>query len=213
MKTCSCYRQWKPRIVMTDKPVAVAAERNAEPILEALRREFRHCADVLEIGSGTGQHAAAFAAGLPHLDWQTSDLDENHAAIRAWTASVSNVRAPLSIDVRDAVLPPASYDAVYSSNTAHIMSFEAVVDMMRLVAQTLRSGGLFCLYGPFRKDGAFNTTSNERFNSSLRSRNPQMGLRDLEAIDELAEAGGLRRSSLYAMPSNNLLSVWRKTHE
>lgn len=198
---------------MTDKPVAFAAERNAEPILEALQLELRHCADVLEIGSGTGQHAATFATSLQHLNWQASDLDENHAAICAWTAGVSNLRAPLSIDVRDAVLPPASYDAVYSSNTAHIMSFEAVVDMMRLVAETLRSGGLFCLYGPFRKDSAFSTTSNERFDSSLRNRDPEMGLRDLETLDELAKAGGLRRTSLYAMPSNNMLAVWRKTSE
>lgn len=197
---------------MPDKPFATAAERNAASILEVLRQEFRDCSEVLEIGSGTGQHAVMFAAALDHLDWQTSDLEENHAAIRAWIADagLSNLQPPLKLDVRTAVLMDDSYDGVFSSNTAHIMHFDAVVDMFGLVGRLLRPCGMFCLYGPFKAGGRYNTDSNEQFDRSLRSRDGEMGLRNLEALDALGARNGLERSALFAMPSNNLLAVWRK---
>ena len=197
---------------MPEKPYAESAERNAEPILEVLRHEFRACTNVLEIGSGTGQHAVRFAAELDHLQWQTSDLDENHEDIRAWVADagLANVRAPLSLDVTTAEVAPASYDAVYSSNTAHIMSFDAVAEMFALVSKALRPAGVFCLYGPFCRAGRFNTASNAEFDASLRARHPRMGIRDLDALDELGARHGLQRMSLYAVPSNNLIAVWKK---
>lgn len=197
---------------MAERISAPAAEANAAPILEVLRHEFRDCREVLEIGSGTGQHAVAFASALGHLDWQTSDLDENHAPIAAWIADagLANVRAPLSVDVRTADLPKAAYDAAYSSNTAHIMSMEAVLDMFALVGRALRPGGVFCLYGPFTREGRFNTASNEQFDRQLRARNPAMGLRDLEELDGQGQRHGLDCEKLYAMPANNLLVVWRK---
>ncbi len=197
---------------MHDRPYAESAQRNAEPILEILRHEFRDRSEVLEIGSGTGQHAVRFASELEHLKWQTSDLDENHAGISAWVADarLPNVRAPISLDVMTADLS-SSYDAVYSSNTAHIMSFDAVVRMFALVANVLQPEGVFCLYGPFRRFGEFNTESNAQFDANLRSRDPAMGIRDLEELDELGAMHGLRRTSLYAVPSNNLVAVWRKT--
>lgn len=197
---------------MTERAFAQAAVKNAAPILEVLRREFRDCTEVLELGSGTGQHAVTFAADLDHLQWQTSDLDENHAVIEAWIADagVMNIRAPLSVDVRTADLPPDAYDGVYSSNTAHIMSADAVRDMLLLVARALRPGGIFCLYGPFSKGGRFNTASNERFDQQLRRQDPDMGLRDLLVLEEQAARHGLGRERLYAMPANNLLAVWRK---
>ncbi len=166
---------------------------------------------MLEIGSGTGQHAVHFASRLGHLHWQTSDLDENHAGIIAWLAEagLANVLAPISLDVSRASIS-ARYDAVYSANTAHIMSFDAVIKMLALVGRVLRMGGVFCLYGPFRHFGQFNTSSNARFDASLRSRHAAMGIRDLEDLDRACAEHGLRRSSLYAVPSNNLVVVWQK---
>ncbi len=197
---------------MPDKPYAGAAERNAPAILEVLRDEFRHCREVLEIGSGTGQHAVRFAGELAHLQWQTSDLDENHDGIRAWVteAALANVFEPLSLDIASADLAEAAWDAVYSCNTAHIMSFEAVIRLFLEVGKTLRPGGVFCLYGPFRVAGQFNTPSNAEFDSSLRDRDPAMGIRDIEDLDALGYKQGLRRHGLYAMPANNLVVVWKK---
>ncbi len=200
---------------MTEKPIAPHTGRNTEPILDVLRNEFRQANSVLEIGSGTGQHAVVFAAELGHLDWQTSDLDQNHAGIRAWLADAAlpNLREPLSLDVRTAVLGEKTFDAVFSANTAHIMSIAAVEKMFVLVAGTLRSGCVFCLYGPFRQDGEFNTSSNAKFHKSLRSQDSAMGIRHLEELDQFAATGRMRRKRLYAMPSNNLIAVWQKSGE
>ena len=198
---------------MPEKPHAEYAQRNAGPILEVLRHELEGHSDVLEIGSGTGQHATRFAAELIDVEWQTSDLDDNHEGIRSWIADAAlpNVHAPLSLDVTKAELAGASYDAVYSSNTAHIMSQGAVDAMFRLVGRVLRPHGVFVLYGPFRRAGRFNTQSNADFDASLRSRDPAMGIRDLDALDNLGAENGLQRVNLYAVPSNNLVAVWQKT--
>lgn len=198
---------------MRERPHAEHAERNAAPVLEILRHEFRDCRDVLEIGSGTGQHAIRFAAELEHLHWQTSDLVENHEGIRAWIADsgLPNVGTPLSLDVTTADVPRASYDAVYSSNTAHIMGFDAVIRMFALVGKALRPEGLFSLYGPFRRAGEFNAPSNAAFDTDLKSRDPAMGIRDLEALEGLGAEHDLQRTSVYAVPSNNLVVIWQKT--
>ena len=197
---------------MPEKPFAEYAARNAAPILEVLRREFRDHSHVLEIGSGTGQHAVVFGAELPRLRWQTSDLDENHEGIMAWlqSAGLDNVEVPLSVDVRTATLDASTYDAAFSSNTAHIMDIDAVEKMFRLVGSALQPGGVFCLYGPFRVGGRFNTSSNEAFDENLRHRDPVMGIRDLEQLDEFASSAGMSRQRLYAVPSNNYVAVWQK---
>jgi cyclopropane fatty-acyl-phospholipid synthase-like methyltransferase len=198
---------------MTEKPCAESAARNAAPILEILKREFRDSRHVLEIGSGTGQHAVTFAAALDHLRWQTSDLDENHTGINAWieASRLGNVMSPLSMDVRTAKVDAGTYDAVYSANTAHIMGIDAVEYMYSLVGTALRDGGVFCLYGPFRRDGQFNTQSNADFDVDLRGRDPAMGIRDLEVLDRFAEVNGLQRQRCYAVPSNNNVVIWQKT--
>ena len=200
---------------MTERPFAEYAQRNGPPILEVLRREFCDATDVLEIGSGTGQHAVTFAAALPSLRWQTSDLDDNHAGINAWidAGGVETVLRPLSLDVRTGSAGVASYDAAFSANTAHIMGMDAVRRMFSVVGDALRANGVFCLYGPFRVRGKFNTESNQLFDASLRRRDPQMGIRDLEALDELGASCGLERRRLYAMPSNNYLGVWARTRQ
>lgn len=197
---------------MTDKPFAESAARNAGPILAVLQTELRRCRDVLEIGSGTGQHAVVFAQAMPHLVWQTSDLAEHHAGINAWLAhaALDNVLAPLELDVRRVSLAPASFDAVYSANTAHIMSIAAVQRMFSLVGDVLRADGVFCLYGPFRIGGTFTTGSNEAFDRGLRQRSSEMGIRDIETLDEFGTEGGLHRQAFYALPSNNCLAIWTR---
>ena len=197
---------------MAEKPFSEYAERNAAPILEILKREFRDSSQVLEIGSGTGQHAVAFARKLRHLYWQTSDMDANHAGISAWVAhaGIENLGAPVSLDVRTAQVDENAYDAAFSSNTAHIMSIDAVEKMFTLLGRALRDGGVFCLYGPFQRNGAFNTQSNADFDASLRQRDPAMGIRDIERLDEFAYAAGMRRQRMYAVPSNNNVAVWHR---
>lgn len=197
---------------MSAKPFAPATDRNRLPILEVLRREFADVSSVLEIGSGTGQHAVCFAQAMPQLDWQPSDLEEHHTGMQAWLdeAALPNVRAPLLLDVLVADMPPASHDAVFSANTAHIMSFDAVRKMFELVGRVLSSGGLFCLYGPFRRNGEFNTPSNANFDDQLRRNDPDMGVRDLEDLDRLGQENGLERRRIYAMPANNHMVVWEK---
>lgn len=197
---------------MIEKPYAEATARNSEAILGAIREEFRGLESILEIGSGTGQHAVYFCQSLDHVVWQTSDVPGNHGGIGAWIADASlpNVLEPLTLDVLDAELPRESYDGVFSANTAHIMNPDAVQKMFTLVAAVLQDNGVFVLYGPFRQGGRFNAASNADFHRSLRQRDPGMGIRHLEELDGLAQCGGMRRKRLYAMPANNNLAVWVK---
>lgn len=193
-------------------PDAPATVRNREPILAVLQDEFRDCLHVLEIGSGTGQHAVYFGEHMPGVRWQTSDRRENHADIRAWLAqaALDNVLPPLALDVVTDPDPAGNYDAVFSANTAHIMGIDAVVALFALVGRLLPPGAPFCLYGPFRIDGNFTSPSNADFDASLRDRDPAMGIRDLEYLDELGDAAGLSRDALIAMPANNFIATWRK---
>jgi len=197
---------------MSQKPFAAATERNSLPILDVIHHEFEGVSSVLEIGSGTGQHAVSFGKALSHLVWQTSELAENHAGIALWLdeAGLPNVRMPIELDVMTAEVAPQSYDAVYSANTAHIMSFPAVVKMFSLISRALRDDGVFCLYGPFKQGGEFSTQSNADFDNSLRERNSEMGIRDIETLDKLGTSEGMVRERLYAMPANNCLVTWVK---
>jgi cyclopropane fatty-acyl-phospholipid synthase-like methyltransferase len=199
---------------MPEKPNAPATGRNQEVILQVLQDEFCDAKSVLEIGSGTGQHAVFFAGALPHLVWQSSDREINHDGIKAWIddAGLENLLLPLALDVEDTEKLNETFDAVFSANTAHIMSFQAVKYMFRLVGSCLTKEGAFCLYGPFNQDGAFSSPSNEKFDASLKAQDGSMGIRDLEDLDALAEANGMRRVRLYAMPANNNIAVWQKDH-
>jgi cyclopropane fatty-acyl-phospholipid synthase-like methyltransferase len=197
---------------MTDKPDAPATDRNRESILEVLRVEFEHSRSVLEIGSGTGQHAIFFGREFPSIYWQTSDRRENHDGINAWISdsTLRNVGRPLDLDVERVRDVPGEYDAVFSANTAHIMNFEAVKCMFKIVGISLPPTGRFCLYGPFKLNGAFTSESNSRFDESLKARDPRMGIRDLEALHALALDNSLKHERSYAMPANNMLIVWSK---
>lgn len=196
---------------MIDRPDAPATGRNRIAILEVLRKEFAGSDSVLEIGSGTGQHAVFFAQALPDLVWQTSDRLENHAGIVAWIkySGVANVIDPLELDVLNSPRLTRNYAAVFSANTAHIMSYEAVTAMFGVVAGCLQDDGVFCLYGPFNEAGKFTSASNEAFDKSLKSQNPEMGIRNTEDLEQMATLAGLSRQRTYAMPANNQLLVWR----
>lgn len=194
------------------KPYAPASERNSKPILAVLQHELQGASSVLEIGSGTGQHAACFAPALSHLTWQPTDLAEHLPGIRAWIAdaAATNILEPFALDVRDDVETPGLFDAMFSANTAHIMHFPAVERLFALAGRVLGRKGVFCLYGPFRLQGEFSTRSNAEFHRSLRQQDPGMGIRDLEAVDSLAVQHGLEPRRCYALPANNLLRVWRR---
>jgi cyclopropane fatty-acyl-phospholipid synthase-like methyltransferase len=195
-----------------DKPFAPACERNREPILAVLRPALAPCRRVLEVGSGTGQHAVHFAAHLPHLIWQTSDQVHHLAGIRAWLAEagLANTPPPLALDVAGP-WPAGPYDAVFSANTLHIMAWEEVATFFAALPRVLRPGGLVLIYGPFNYGGRFTSPSNAQFDASLRAAAPQRGLRDFEAVDELARRAGLLLVDDHAMPANNRLLAWRRT--
>ncbi len=197
---------------MPERHFAAAAQRNAAPILEVLRHEFTDRTTVLEIGSGTGQHAMTFAGHLTQLQWQPSDVADNCPGIQAWVdeAELDNVMQPLELDVRRDGVGDARFDAAFSANTAHIMDIDAVERMFALLGSALEPGARFCLYGPFRVAGECNTSSNAAFDMSLRQRHASMGIRDLEVLDGFARKAGMRRRRLYAMPSNNFAVLWQK---
>ncbi len=147
------------------------------------------------------------------LTWQTSDLVANHHGINAWLedADLDNVKAPLVLDVEEPLQSDDKFDAVFSANTAHIMSIAAVESMFSTAGRCLIGGGKFCLYGPFNQNGKFTSDSNREFDANLKSQDPAMGIRDLELLDSFAETSGLHRTSLYAMPANNMISIWSKS--
>ena len=200
------------RIRSTAKAFAPACERNKGPILEVLRRVFADAADVIEIGSGTGQHAVAFAAGLPHLVWRTSDLPDSHASIDAWIddAGLDNVERPLALDVVRRPWPLASADGAFSANTAHYMHWPEVEAMFGGAAELLSPGGRFALYGPFACDGRHTSASNAAFDRLLRAHDSRFGVRDIRDLERIAADGAMALEEDVAMPSNNRILVWRK---
>lgn len=197
---------------MMTKPFAEACEQNKDPILAVIEPLLRDCRNVLEIGSGTGQHAVHFAANLPHLLWHTSDMVENHPAILMWLeeAGLPNTRPPLRLDVLRDPWPEMAVDAVYSANTAHIMGWPEVEALFAGVGKLLPQGGLFALYGPFNYGGHYTSESNARFDQWLKMRDPKSGIRDVDDLNRLAAAAGMGLVQDYEMPVNNRTLVWRK---
>ena len=189
-----------------------AAENNKEPIASVLRDVFKDVRHVLEIGSGTGQHAVHFARALPHLTWRPSDLAAILDGIRERLArdGVTNVAPPLPLDVTERPWPALKADGVFAANCPHIMSWAEVEHLFGGIGEVLEAGGTVCLYGPFKYGGAFTTESNARFDTHLKRRDPASGIRDFEAVDALARAQGLRLIRDTAMPANNQLLVWRR---
>jgi cyclopropane fatty-acyl-phospholipid synthase-like methyltransferase len=192
--------------------VSEACERNKRPILAVLREELAASSRVLEVGSGTGQHAVYFAAGLPQLLWQPSELPENLAPLaeRIRREGGANVCAPVALDVQDDPWLVARVDAVFSANTLHIMAWSAVCAFFHGAAAVLSPAGALCVYGPFRFEARHTSDSNAAFDNFLRQRDPASGVRDFEALDAQARAHGLRFSANHALPANNRTLVWRR---
>ena len=201
------------------KPFSQACENNKKPILEVLQQVMpepsHRGARVLEIGSGTGQHAAFFASRLPWLHWQPTDQAHYLPGCRLWVAEAreagaDNLQPPLVLDVLVPQWPVAEVEAAYSANTAHIMSWSAVEAMFHGLGWRLPVNGLFCLYGPFMYRGVHTSESNERFDHHLRHQDPEMGIRDLDALRQLATASGFELAADHSMPANNRTLVWRR---
>lgn len=194
-------------------PFSQACENNKQPILDVLYSALTHSRRVLELGSGTGQHAVHFAPALSWLEWQTSDLPENHPAIKEWLDAhpSSNLKRPLGFDLRQNSWPKGEFDAVFSANTAHIMAWPQVERLISEAGEQLPENGVLALYGPFNYGGKFTSDSNEHFDQMLRERNPDQGIRDFEALDQVAGENGLKLEADHEMPANNRLLVWRKS--
>jgi hypothetical protein len=190
------------------KPFSEACERNRLPILSLLQRIFSASGLVLEIGSGTGQHAAYFAPELPHLIWQPSDVAEHLEDIGLWVEGIPNVRAPIELDV-DQRWPAVPADAVYSANTCHIMSWPQLERMFAGLA-SMSALEVLCLYGPFHYGGKATSDSNACFDAMLRARDPESGVRDFESVAKLAAQARFSLQEDNAMPANNRLLVFRR---
>ena len=197
------------------KPYSAACDNNRQPILEVIEVLFTDCSEVLEIGSGTGQHAVYFAGKLPHLVWRSSDRRENHAGIEAWLsdARLANAPAPLELDVNQAHWPRLNVDAVFCANTIHITGWNSVKAMMAGAGRLLAGNGMLVLYGPFNYNNAYTSESNARFDIWLKQRDPESGIRNFEDVDELANEADLYLRHDYAMPANNRLICWVKQQQ
>ena len=187
-----------------EKPDAPSCERNREPILAVLRQHFADRRRVLEIGSGTGQHAVFFAAALPQLEWQASDRAENLPGI------LPNTPPPIEFDVNGA-WPVQRYDAIFSANTLHIMSWAEDERLFAGLPDIMTADAKLIVYGAFNYGGRFTSESNAAFDAWLKARGAHQGLRDFEAVDALARAAGLRLVEDRPMPSNNRCLVWQRT--
>ena len=193
------------------KPFSPSSESNKAPILAVLEDVLANARRVLEIGSGTGQHAVHFAAAMPEVRWQTSDLADRHPGILAWMsdAKLSNVAPPLTLDVNDLPWRVGPVDAVYSANTAHIMDWTSVCAMFKGAGQVLSASqgqpGQFLLYGPFSYRGEHTSVGNSDFDRQLRAGGQGMGIRDCDDLSALAEVSGLVLKEDYPMPVNNRL--------
>ena len=219
-----------------DKPSSPSCERNQDPILAVLREQFADRHRVLEIGSGTGQHAVHFAAAMPWLMWQCSDVAAHLPGIRVWLdeSALPNTPAPVVLDVAQVSCfnrlwaEDDPFDAVFSANTLHIMGWPEVEAFFSEVDRAFNGArhppsastspalgaghvsGILAVYGPFNNKGAYSSDSNREFDALLKARDPRSGIRDFEAVDALARTAGLRLRENIAMPANNRCLVWQR---
>lgn len=194
------------------KPFAESCEQNKHVIFDIIKHEFSSCETILEIGSGTGQHAVFFASQLLHLKWQPSEQPEYLAGIELWLADYpcNNISAPIALNVSKD-WPATLFDGVFSANTVHFMGWPYVVSLFAGIGKTLKDDGIFCLYGPFNYNHQFTSVSNENFDQWLKSQDPTRGIRDFEDLNHLAETNNLKFKVEYDMPSNNKILVWQKS--
>ncbi|MCP4390929.1 MAG: DUF938 domain-containing protein [Gammaproteobacteria bacterium] len=192
-----------------NRPYAEAAEQNKSVIFEAIKPWLK--GEVLEIGSGTGQHAVYFASQVAEISWQTSELEPNLAGIESWIedSGLDNLLAPVELDAMG-TWPDHRYDFIYSANCFHIMGKDAVAHGIQGIGNCLKPGGVFALYGPFNYGGAYTSESNARFDQMLQARDPESGIKDFEWIEQLAGEAQLELLEDVAMPANNRTLIWQK---
>jgi hypothetical protein len=192
-------------------PHSDACERNKSPILEVLRKEFAGCSHVLEIGSGTGQHAVHFASSMPWLAWQPSEMPDGMPGLRKriFNEGPQNLRAPVALDVAERPWDVRKVDGVFTANTLHIMHWPQVEALFAGLPAVAKPGTVLAVYGPFRYGGEYTSGSNASFDALLQARDPGSGIRDFEAVDALARAAGFAHRADHRMPANNQLLVWK----
>ena len=195
------------------KPCAESSVQNRVPIFAVIEPLLKDCQSVLEIGSGTGQHAVYFGKDLPHLTWQTSDVSENHDAIRQWVeeSGLDNVKMPITLDTDKSDWPDGLFDAVFSANTVHIMHLHEVEAMFAGIGRILAPTGKFLLYGPFNYAGHYTSESNQRFDQWLKDRDPGSCIKDFETLCELADQAEMKLIEDFEMPANNRILYWMKS--
>ncbi|VAW90920.1 hypothetical protein MNBD_GAMMA21-2252 [hydrothermal vent metagenome] len=196
------------------KPYSEACEENKRPILAVIRKYFSVANHVLEVGSGTGQHAVFFAENLPEITWHCSDVKAYHEGILAWLRDYSgdNIKGPYELDVSQACWPMAQVDGIFSANTTHIMSWQNVEQLFTGIGTRLNDKGYFCLYGPFNYQANYTSNSNAQFDRYLKQRDPLSGIREFDDLQILAETACLTLVNDHEMPVNNRLLVWQKNH-
>jgi hypothetical protein len=196
----------------TQKPFSQACENNKTPILQVIKDVYPSGVTVLEIGSGTGQHAYFFAKNIPDICWQPSDKEENITGIQAWCEDEpnANLKTPIVLDVTVQLWPINAIEALFTANTLHIISWDVVQVFFERIAENLNLGAVACIYGPFNYNGTYTSASNASFDTWLKNRDPLSGIRDFEAVLALAVVAGLVLLQDVAMPANNRLLVLQK---
>ncbi len=193
--------------------VSPSCERNRGPILEVLERVLPETGVMLEIGAGSGQHAAELAPRFPALAWQPTEADTSlHASIAAWAEAcgATNIRPPLRLDVTADDWPVKEAASLLSANMLHIAPWECCLGLMAGAGRVMQANGVLAIYGPFKRDGRHTSDSNTAFDTSLKARDAAWGVRDLEAVIEEAERNGLDHADTVAMPANNLMVIFRR---
>ncbi len=194
------------------KQYSAACDQNKDPILKVIKPLLLNAKSVLEVGSGTGQHCVYFAKELPHLTWQASDQSMYLPSVNAWIDDAKLANTPKEIELNvDLNWPEDKYQAIYSANTVHIMSWEMVLNFFKGVGQVLDKGGVFILYGPFNYNGEYTSANNANFDLWLKDQNPLSAIRDFESLDELAKLHNLILTDDIEMPANNRVLVWKKS--
>ena len=198
---------------MDGLPFSQACENNKQPILESIRPLLANCTGVLEIGSGTGQHAVHFAAAMPHLIWMPTETEAQLPVLRPRCDAYAgtNLAAPAALDVCQRPWPITVPGAIYTANTLHIMPWSAVEALFQWLADSAPADFLLLVYGPFNYGGQYTSDSNARFDEWLQARDPESGIRDFEAVDALARRAQLQLEVDNAMPANNRLLAWRRS--
>ena len=199
--------------IISNLPFSQACENNKQAILDVLQKEIKDSVQVLEIGSGTGQHSVYFAPNITHLQWQTSDVEANHWVIDAWHTAypATNLHLPIAFNLANDALPSSAlYDAVFTANTLHIISWPLVEQLFKLVGEALPIHGKLIVYGPFNDNGNYTSVGNQQFDTKLRQDNASSGIRDKQNVVDLAKVNALALTATYSMPANNQILVFQK---